>query len=231
MSRAWQGDRWSPVVSNAIGQRLARQGERLSALTDLTEPGEIDGLLEELATELRRCWAILRDINRAASDARVRKTLQMLLKVGDGLYDGVMAADPNTRSLIEDSWPGGQRFLENVDPSDEAPVHQAICNALDQLPASSRGRPGETGDHASAMLAEQLAVLYQKYSGQAPSRRVDPQTNTEYGPYHDFVATVVEILPARLRRYRSAPSGSTTKTVDYLVRRGVDHYRNQHRGS
>lgn len=225
MRRAWHGDRWSPVVSNAIGRRLARQGERLAALTGLTDPAEIDDLLEELATELRRCWAILRDINRAASDARVRRTLQMLLKVEDGLYNGVMAADPNTRSLIEDSWPGGQRFLENIGPSDEAMLHQAVRNALGQLPASPRGRPKGTEDHASGELAGRLAVVYQKYSGQAPSRRVDPQTNTEYGPYRDFVAMVVEIFPARLRRYKSAPSGSTTKTVDYLVRRGVEHYR------
>lgn len=225
MSRAWHGDRWSPVMSDAIARRLAQQRARLAALTDLTEPAEIDGLLDELATELRRCWAILRDVNQAATDARVRKTLQSLRKAEDDLYARVEATDPNTRSLIEDCWPGGQRFLENVDASEEATLHQATCNALDQLPASSRGRPGETGDHASAMLAEQLAVLYQKYSGQAPSRRVDTQTHKEYGPYRDFVATVVEIFPARLRRYKSAPSGSTMKTVNHLVRRGVEHYR------
>lgn len=226
MSRAWQGDRWSPVMSDAIARRLAQQRARLAALTDLTEPAEIDGLLDELATELRRCWAILRDVNQAATDARVRKTLQSLRKAEDDLYARVEATDPNTRSLIEDCWPGGQRFLENVDASDEAMLHQAICNALDQLPVPSRGRPRETGDHASAMLAEQLAVLYQKYSNQAPSRRVDPLTHEESGPYRDYVAAVVEIFPARLRRYKSAPSGSTTKTVDHLVRRGVEHYRN-----
>lgn len=231
MNRAWHGDRWSPEVSKAIEKRLERKRMRLAALVGLSDAHETDSFLEELATELRRCWAILRDINQAASDARVHSTLQMLLKVEDDLYNSVMAADPNTRSLIEDSWPDGQRFLENVDHSDETALQQAIRNALDELPVPSRGRPKGTEDHASAMLAEQLAVLYQKYSGQAPSRRVDPQTHTEYGSYHDFVATVVEILPAHLRRYKSAPPGSTTKSVNYLVRRGIDHYQNLHQGA
>jgi hypothetical protein len=225
MNRSWHGDRWSPVVSKAIEKRLERQRKRLAALVGLSDAHEIDSFLDDLATVLRRCWAISRDVNRAASDAQVRTTLLSLLSIREGLYDQVMVADPNTRSLIEDSWPGGQRFLENVDHSDEAALQQAIRTVLNVLPVPSRGRPKGTEDHASGELAGRLAVIYQCYSGQTPSRRVNTNTHEVYGPFHDFVVEVVNMFPACLRRYKSAPSGSAAKSVDYLVRRGVDHYR------
>lgn len=226
MNQPWHGDRWLQVVSKVIEGRLEEQRGRLADLTGLSEPAEIDGLLDDLATELRRCWAILRDVNRALSDARVLQALASLLKVKNDLYACVVAADPNTRSLIEDSWPGGQRFLENVDRDDEAALRQAVCNALDEMPVPSRGRPRGTEDHASGELAGRLAMIYQRYSGRAPSRRVTVDTHKEYGPFRDFVDAVIEIFPTCLRRYKSSPSGSVGKTVDHLVRRGIDHYRN-----
>ncbi len=115
----WRGDRWSPIVGNAIDRRLRVRRERLAALLNIdlsdtesvrateNEPqGKIvflvDIMLDELSGALRRCWSLLRDVNRAASRSQEYRTLEALEARPAEAVQLFETVDPHTRRIVED---------------------------------------------------------------------------------------------------------------------------------
>ena len=130
--------------------------------------------------------------------------------------------DPNVRGLLEDLAPGGWMGLEQV-AGDPASLRDLAECALGELPAPGPGRPRGSKDYAGDRLAKDLADIYASYCERKPMRAVDPKTHEESGLYKDFVELIMEVVPARLRR----TSKGGLKSVDHLVRVGVDHIRSR----
>ncbi len=183
----------------------------------------IDLAIEEITGELRRCWGLLRDVNRALSDAQVYRRLEHIVAHADHVVELFEESDPETKAIIEDHYPGGWLSLESSEP-DGQKLLDAVRAAKATVPPPSRGRPAGTGDFASAKLASALAEIYRRHSGNTPARRVAQDRGSgqlEYGPFKDFVEEIVSIIPHRLRR--SEKGG--LKGIDHLVRRGIESKR------
>ncbi len=221
--QAWQGDRWSPVVGKAIERRLRLIRPKLAELTALREPGEVDALIEELAVELRRCWSKLRDRDLAYSDPVVRQWLTKYVELPENKRPSIWEADPSTRGIVEDCLENNL-FIEDVSDKPDL-VLEAAKRALEGLAGARRGRPKGSDRSAYRHIGQELAVIYQKFSLKNPSRVVDPADSSESGPYKEFVETVVSILPGPLKKYKSAQNSSISKSVDHLVRIGIDHFK------
>jgi len=237
----WRGDQWNQTVGNAIDRRLNAHRVRLAELLDidLTDAEgigatvdnlvpairyRIDIALEEIAGELRRCWSLLRDVNRAASAAQLHHTLRALRADLDQAVDMIDRLDPETRGTIDDFYPGGWLAIETSVP-DKDQLAAAIDKALDATPAPSVGRPTGTRDEAGQRLAIELAQIYQSYKEERPTRRNPRETGgEEYGPYKDFVEEVMSIVPRLLRQ----TSKGGFKSVDHMVRIGVAYMNEGH---
>ena len=202
--RPWRGDRWGPVVSQAIERRLRGRREELAKILRLDDQTELDDLLGDLAAGLRRCWAILRDVNMSASDPQVRVGLESLLARPERISAAIWEADPNTRGVIEDFLPAHSRFLE---ASDDQDILLACHRALLELPRAGKGRPKGRVDHATRHFARMTAELLRHYTGKDPTRIADGG-GLSYGAYGDFVKTLLSGVPGRLRRSRTGmPKG------------------------
>jgi plasmid stabilization system protein ParE len=194
---------------------------RKTATTEGRRVHRIDLAMEELAGELRRCWALLRDVNRAGSSAQVYGTLQVIEASPRAFadLDALYRIEPETRALIEDYYPGGWIALEQA-PIDAEALSQAVRDALASISKPGRGRPHGTKDFAGERLAIGLATIYAEYR-EPPVRRVLVEHGIEYGPFKNFVEDVVSIIPRRLRR----TGKGAIKSVDHLVRIGVEHIK------
>ncbi len=180
----------------------------------------IDLAIEEITGELRRCWGLLRDVNRALSGAQVYRRIEHIVARADHVVELFEESDPETKAIIEDHYPGGWLSLETGKP-DRRELLDAIRAAKATLTPPSRGRPAGTSDFASERLASALADIYRRHSGDTPVRRVAQDRGSgrlEYGPFKDFVEEIVSIIPHRLRR--SGKGG--LKGIDHLVRRGIE---------
>ena len=185
----------------------------------------IDLAIEEIASALRRCWALHRDVNRAGSSAQVRRTLEAVLNEPDLLEARWQTCDPETCGLIEAFYPGGWVAMEKA--IDRRRLHQAVESALTALPAKTSHRPQGTQDHARHYLAQALAEIYASYAGENPTRRRrqvdDPEnrqlTSQEYGPFSDFVETVFSVVPERLRRSKKGG----LKGLDHFLKLSIRH--------
>ncbi|MCG7932707.1 MAG: hypothetical protein N0E44_22060, partial [Candidatus Thiodiazotropha lotti] len=118
------GDKWTPTIGNAIDRRLIRYRTAIAKVLELTEETEIDAVLNNLSSELRRCWSVLRDVNKAGSEAQVYRTLAYLLAKRGQLDHTVWEIDPATRALIEDHHPDGPCALESS-PTNSKRLRQA----------------------------------------------------------------------------------------------------------
>ena len=187
----------------------------------------IDLAIEELTAALRRCWALNKDINRAASSAQVRHTLESLLADASSIEERWPVCDPETRGMIEEFYPGGWMALESG--ANRALLVDAVTEALAALPPVKPGRPKGTPDHASRYLGPALAEIYASYALKPATRRNRRAANTfhgplqseVYGPFKSFVDLVYSVIPLRLRR----TSDGAIKSTDKIVRDGIEHLR------
>lgn len=190
----------------------------------ISEPTEKEALAGSLTTELRRAWSYLRDVQNAASDPGIRKILLKLVQA-DNLPDRCAQLDPNARSLIEDCYPGGRTPLEEG-VKDLPQLKQAVVRALRVVTKNKRnGRPLGSIQVAQHVLARSLATIYARFTGRLPTRHYDPATGTEQGPFFDFVATVMDLVPPFLRRATKYAHDSRyanyKKSIDYIVRLAI----------
>lgn len=232
-------DRWTPTVGRAIDRRLAKRRSAIIDLLDIdpevveyrkspdpTEPGEMIALadlaLEEISGELRRAWALLRDVNRAGSSAQAYRLLERLEADPDRAVELFGSIDPHVRHLIEEAYPGGWVALE-ADGPDAHVLRETISRLRAALPKPEKGRPAGTKDFASEKLASGLADIYERFSGNAAARRllVDhsklSNTHKEYGPFKNFVDEILTVVPPKLRRTQRGGLRSS----DYFVRIAV----------
>ena len=217
----WRGvppDYPADAATRDVGEFIAWRG---AFPCSIQFNSRIDALIEDLANALCLAWALHRDVTGAASDPQVRKNLRLLLAEPEKIRDRIWKIDPNTRGIIETFLPAGSRILETAEHTDDQ-LRATVEAALISMRIPQRGRPASSVDYASHFLGERLAEIFEKYSGQRPTRRVHPETHVEYGPFHDFVAIVLSVVPRRLLQYKSARSGSITKSVDHVVRLGVE---------
>ncbi len=185
----------------------------------------IDLAIEEIAAALRHCWALNRDVNRAASSAKVRHTLEALLAEPDTIEQHWSTCDPETRGRIEDSYPDDWIAMESG--IDRDLLAGAIKDALAALPPARKGRPKGTTDHASRNLGPVLAGIYAAYGDGRPKRsnrkvsktKYGPPQTDAYGPFKDFVELVFSVVPERLRRNKDGG----IKSLDHLIREGIAH--------
>ena len=196
-----------------MDRRLRARRNELASILRLDDQSELDDLLQDLAAGLRRCWAILRDVNMSASDPQIRKRLERLLASPDRISEAVWQMDPNTRGLIEDFLPADTRFLEVCDAHD---ILLASRRALAELPRPGRGQPTGNVDHATRHFSRMTAELFRHYTGKQPTRIADGEGST-YGAYSDFVKTLLSGVPARLRHSRTG----ALKGHEYVTRLGI----------
>jgi len=213
----WHGDCWSQVMGNAIDRRLKCIKPDIITLTDLTEKTEIDALINDISTALRRAWCIFRDIDCAGSDPQIFHTLKELLKKPETLIHSFRTCDASTRNRIALNYAKGWWALESEVPHPDL-LLQATKAALASLTKPKPGRPKNTPNYAMKSLAIELAMAYERHV-RKPGRNVDPFSYIESGSYRDFIELVLSIIPARLRATRRG----TIPNVDYLVRLGVNH--------
>jgi hypothetical protein len=204
-------------------------GERYLRWRGTPPPGggfvsRLDLAIEDITGELRRCWAIFRNVNRAGSPAAAYRTLEELEADSRDHVSRLEEASPYVQVLVAGKCPGGWLALEN-DEVDPDQLRAAISKAKSALLRPARGRPKGTRDFASQHLAQALADIYLRHSVKRPTRRRLSLADEphEYGPYKDFVELIVSIIPVRLR---SSKKGGL-KGVDHLVRIGVEHIRDR----
>jgi hypothetical protein len=224
--KPWHGDRWSPVVDRFFERRLRRRAETLARIVGLDDPTEISGMMEELETEIRRTWSICLDVNRASSDADVRHALADLLKKPEEIGERVWQTDPNARGLIEDFAPGSHPFLEQLQDRPAALI-DAVERALSSLPRSGAGHPGGVKKPAERHLSLELARIFQKASCREPTRRHDSAKEIEYGPFHDFVAVILDVFPRRIRGLASYNAQPAVRETNTFTKLGIRLYREE----
>jgi hypothetical protein len=98
----------------------------------------------------------------------------------------------------------------------------------------ARGRPPGSAKLAALQLEQGVAQIWFEFTGRWPTRRFDAWNGREYGPFHEFLQAVRDILP---RSIFVRSKGNVPK-VDFAVRRAIaelheaqaapDEYR--HRG-
>lgn len=207
------GDKWNPSIGKAIDRRLNHHRTAIAKVLELTEDTEIDAVLNNLSSKLRRCWSLLRDVNKAGSEAQVYRTLEYLLAKRGQLDHTVWEIDPATRALIEDHHPNGPCALEST-PTSSKRLRQAAEAAFESLEKPKRGRPKATINYAQHALSKGLAEVYGNATGKTPGRSVVVETQegtdsdghyqhaitfNEQGPFHAFVSLVISLIPRQLQ--------------------------------
>lgn len=213
----WHGDTWRSCIDYSIEQRVARIRSELISITSLVESSEVEALLADITDALRRSYCYLREINRADSPEATRHTLNKLLSSQKILLKNYRTCEPTARNLIAQHYPLGAAALET-----EAPVpvllRKATLDAIASLPPPKAGRPGGSGDAASALLAQKLAEAYNRHV-RKPTVTVEPQSKIISGKYVNFVTLVYSIIPTRLRPKRKGIAPG----LEYVISMGIDH--------
>jgi hypothetical protein len=83
------------------------------------------------------------------------------------------------------------------------------------------GRPVGSANWANRQLGLGLATIWAEQTGLRPARRFNPTEASEYGPYRDFVACVVNGLPRRLLATRKG----AVPAVEHLVRISIEEWK------
>lgn len=207
------GDKWNPSIGKAIDRRLNHHRTAIAKVLELNEDTEIDAVLNNLSSKLRRCWSLIRDVNKAGSEAQVYRTLEYLLAKKGQLDHTVWEIDPATRALIEDHHPDGPCALESS-PTSSKRLREAVEAAFESLEKPKRGRPKDTINYAQHALSKGLAEVYKNATGKDPGRSVVVETHegtdsdghyqyaTEYkeqGPFYAFVSLVISLIPRQLQ--------------------------------
>lgn len=207
------GDKWCPTIGNAIDRRLTSHRDAIAEALELTEKTEIDAAIYSLSSDLRRSWSLLRDVNKAGSEAQVYHTLKYLLAKKGQLDHTVWEIDPATRALIEDHHPDGPCALESS-PTSSKRLRQAVEAAFESLEKPKRGRPKDTINYAQHALSKGLAEVYKNATGKTPGRSVVVETHEgsdadghyqyaseykEQGPFYAFVSLVISLIPRQLQ--------------------------------
>ena len=218
--KPWRGDRWNSCVYNAIERRVAQNIEAIGAPLGIDDPTEQAALIEAVTIELRRAWAYLRDVQSAASEPATRHILKELLRTKD-LVKEVERSDPTVRYLIEKhDWPSrGKAFIDEI-ARDPKRLSKATARALKATTVNKRrGHPNHQEQFSEHVLAAGLAKIFERFGGRV-TRRVDILDSHEYGPYREFVVSVLQLVPDFLKR---SPGRSKIyrNPVDYMVRISV----------
>jgi hypothetical protein len=227
----WRGDAWDSRIYELIEKRVSREFNTLIDVMGIPEyreyPDPAKELLEELVLVFRMARTYIRDVNAAASEAQARKTLEHLIKHPANIVEQVNQADPRTRSLIEKYWPGGPQHIEVVPPDPDAYLESATA-AFAALPKPKPGRPPGSDDQASRECALRMADTYLRFTGKSPTRRYDfysGESGAEYGPFRDFVAAMLSLIPDRLLRSLHPHALGTTKAIDHITRLGIEQLK------
>jgi hypothetical protein len=222
--KPWRGDRWHGCVYSAIERRVRANLDQISAPLGVDDPTEQAALVEAVTVELRRAWAYLRDVQNAASNPAARHILRELLQAGN-LVAEVERADPTVRYLIEIyDWPSrGKGFLEVI--QDDPPrLRKAISRALRAtMKDRKRGKPKGSIQFSEHVLADGLANVFERFGGRA-TRRHAAYGGYDYGPFKDFIGTILGIIPQSLQR-SSRQRKSDASAVDYMIRLSARHPR------
>ena len=218
----WRGDHWKPFVYRSIERRVTKNIKYIAAPIGIDDPTEQEALAEAVTIELRRAWVVLRDVQSAASEPATRKLLYELLRAKDLVME-VERADPTVRRLIEEhDWvERGRGFIESI-VTDPTRLRKAVSRALKAVTKKKvSGRPSGTVQFSERVLAESLAQVFERFGGRA-TRRFDADAENEYGPYRDFVTSVLVIVPMQLRR-SAGRAKKQRDSVDYMVRLSARH--------
>lgn len=212
---------WTQRGIDAFEKRLQRRKPELVRHLSLDVTKDVDELeaaISDLNLAILKAWAILREIDQAATSAIVRMNLRRMQNHPEKLEELLPVLDPETKGHIEDNYPGEAIALE-FGRFDQSLVLLAIDQALRELGDEEPGRP--TGSHrkAAISLVNSLVQIFEDYSGIEPTRRVDPWHNyAESGPFRDFVEFVFfSIIPSQITRRKNGLRIS----IDHLIKQAL----------
>jgi hypothetical protein len=193
--------RFKPVgehVWNGIKRRLARERRWIVDAWNLGEDeAELEARLVDMTDKLEICWRFLRGADRAASVAQQRVNLRAFLKRSDFSREAFDRLDAATQATIANRHPGGEMALSmNKDPS---AIKRAVRQAIEFLGPIERGRPRLSDSLARAQFCLFLARSYASATGKKPTRAWRTYRKGGYGPFREFVAKVVGMLPRKLQ--------------------------------
>ncbi len=209
----WRPNRWTNTAIVTIRKRVERHREELAESVGLTEPTEIDGLVDEVFVALFRARAFLADVDRVATPPQQREQLVKLNGQGTIRPEDLDALDPLTQIQIGRQFEGGLMALLNG-PFEEGSVRQAVEAALKDLPKVRRGRPAGFASFGRRQLALETAAIFQRHCG-VVARGDNFRRPDVHKPFKDFATLVYEMLP---RRLRSSTSKRGIKSSEHFIK-------------
>ena len=216
----WRPNRWTNTAIVTIRKRVERHREELAESVGLTEPTEIDGLVEEVILALVRARAFLADVDRVATPPQQREQLVKLNGQGTIRPEDLDALDPLTQIRIGRQFAGGLMALL-YGPFEEGSVRQAVEAALEDLPTARRGRPAGFGSFGLRQLALETAAIFQRHCG-ALARGDNFRRRGAHKPFNKFATLVYQMLPPRLR---SSTSKRGIKLSENFIKLGRREWR------
>ena len=199
--------------------RLDRNRGRIGQLLGSTNLSELVSAVGDLETLYHRCAALIRDVDGRASVARQRIELRQAIDSGEPLLDVLAQLDVATQNRIFQFYESSEYPAVFRQHPDAHSLQVAAVGALEYLGPPRRGRPAETDSLALRQAALGLACIFSLYRSEEPTRRVDPESRVEMGPFHEFVSFCLGLLPKVFRAYRD--SGGA-KGPDYVVRLAIE---------
>ena len=212
-----------PRSSVAIGQKI------LEPVFPDTLRVAKDWLLlrDDIIYILQNAWATWEHYDTVPTEAGVRAKLGQLLKVPDDQIARAVDLDEgHTSSYIARHWPGGKgdEVFSRALPSDPEPYKDAITAAIHSIPDSQAGRPKGTKNRASRLLGRDMARLYHQITGKELQLLTNRITGEAYGHFHDFVASILLLIPRDLLREVHPHSYGDVKLAAHIARLGKEHF-------
>ena len=216
----WRPNRWTNTAAATIRKRVERHRQELAEAVGLTEPSEIDGLVEEVSVALIRARAFLAEVDRVATPPQQREQLVKLNSQETIGPEDLDALDPATQIRIGRQFTGGLMALL-YGPFEEGSVRQAVEAAMEDLPTARRGRPAGFGSFGLRQLALETAATFQRHCG-AFARGDNFRRPGAHKPFSIFATLVYEMLPPRLR---SSTSKRGIKSSEHFIKLGRREWR------
>ena len=216
----WRPNRWTNTAAATIRKRVERHRQELAEAVGLTEPSEIDGLVEEVSVALIRARAFLTDVDRVATPPQQREKLVKLNSQKSIGPQDLDALDPATQIGIGRQYTGGLMALL-YDPFEVGSVRQAVEAAIEDLPKARRGPPAGYGSFGLRQLALETAAIFQRHCG-AFTRGDNFRRPGVHKPYNRFATLIYRMLPPRLR---SSICKHGIKSSAYFIKLGRFEWR------
>ena len=199
----------------------------IARLFGLTEKAEIRAVIQDLHALFERCALFVNHVDSNASVAKQRRMLEQLLRQRWLAYDDIWALDAAVVNRIAAHLRGGGLRLASrrIPPLE---LRGAMIRALGSIGLIPRGRPADTDSLALRQFALGLARIWAEHSGQPMSRLWrcrwivgQGMVTEEYGPFRDFVALAMELVPQHLR----TTGKGALRGIDYTVRLAIGEYK------